>query len=70
MSEIVQGGTTANKNGKIFEDTLIPLFKNHGYNVIQNKDLEYFYEEESDKYVILMHHLKLYTITVEKQNSY
>ncbi len=53
MSEIIQGGSTANKNGKIFEDTLIPTFQNHGYIVIQNRDLEYFNTEENDKYVIL-----------------
>ncbi len=53
MSKIIQGGTTANKNGKIFEDTLIPLFSNHGYQIIKNKDLKKFDVENLDKYVVL-----------------
>ena len=40
MSEIVQGGSTANLNGKIFESTLIPMFKKHGYIVFSNKELK------------------------------
>lgn len=40
MSSIVQGGSTANLNGRIFEETLIPIFKNHGYIVFRNSELK------------------------------
>lgn len=53
MTTRIQGGTTANRNGKIFEDTLIPIFINHGYDVIQNRDLENYNEEACIKYVVL-----------------
>ncbi|MFA7436496.1 MAG: PD-(D/E)XK nuclease superfamily protein [Bacilli bacterium] len=40
MNRIVQGGSTANLNGRIFEETLIPIFENHGYTVFKNRDLK------------------------------
>lgn len=39
-SNIIQGGSTANLNGRIFEDTLIPMFKQHGYQVFSNAELK------------------------------
>lgn len=36
--KIVQGGTTANKNGKIFEEQLVPLFQRNGYIVIKHSE--------------------------------
>lgn len=45
-----QGGTTANRNGKILEDTLIPIFIAHGYEVVHNRDEHNV--EHVDKYVL------------------
>lgn len=35
----VQGGSLANLNGHTFENVMIPLFKAHGFKVIQNYQL-------------------------------
>lgn len=53
MTNIIQGGSTANRNGKIFEDVLIPLFANHGYEIVQNSMLARFDVDSYDKYVVL-----------------
>lgn len=36
MIDVKQGGSIANANGRILEDTMIPLFKQHGFDVIQH----------------------------------
>ena len=38
--ESIQGGSLANMQGHIFEDTMIPIFERHGFAVFQNKELE------------------------------
>lgn len=53
MNKIIQGGKTAKKNGKIFEDTLIPIFKNHGYEIYQNNELKKINTDNINKYIVL-----------------
>ena len=51
--DFVQGGSLANKNGKIFEDVLIPIFLNHGYIVIKQSNRHYDkFIEENNKIVV------------------
>ena len=33
-------GSTANKNGKIFEQIMVPLFQNHGFAVVTEADIK------------------------------
>ena len=49
-----QGGSLANLNGHSFENSMIPLFKAHGFKVIQNNQLTHNPNivHNIDKYVI------------------
>lgn len=40
-NNIIQGESLANKNGKIFEEILLPIFENHGYLIIKESDKNY-----------------------------
>lgn len=52
--ENIQGGAKANKNGKIFEETLKPIFQERGYLIIKQSDKNINEVcENNDKVVIL-----------------
>lgn len=51
--KIVQGGSTANKHGKILEKALLPAFLENGYKVVKSRDKDYDdVVDLVDKYVI------------------
>ncbi len=51
--KIVQGGSTANKHGKILEKALIPAFQENGYRILKPRDKDFdSVVELVDKYVI------------------
>lgn len=60
MTSDISQGAKANKNGKIGENILIPLFKENGYTVISNS------EYEADKKLIKDHYQNLRLNVKEK----
>lgn len=39
-SKIEQGGSRANKSGHIFEDMMLPIFREHGFEIFNNSELK------------------------------
>lgn len=45
-------GAKANKNGKIFENMMLPIFKEHGFTVLKETEFNKLKEYNTDKYVL------------------